>query len=400
MPTPSTATAPSSVLLFQGHSDFDSVNAMVAACADALAQLGFAPTVLDVRAADHVARALAVIRSGRLAFTLCLSGLGLPEEGFGEGFYAETDAPVVALWLDHPVFLYPRLRLPVTWLVSTFPAPHHVTFCRAKVRGDRPALHLAHGAAPRPIAPWRERDIPVLFSGSALLPDPETTRAGWADAYGVAVAKDLNAVVETHVAAPARPLEEVIAAVVGDRPVEKLYAYYKVADDYLRSRAKVVFLNAAAKLSITVVGRGWQGLAAGHDSRLKVLSEMPAPGVAELMARSRVVLNLLPPYFGSHERPFQAMAAGAAAATLPLSWFDSAVAKDAYLALPYESAACAEALAAALSDDDRLTATAAAGTAAFLAGHTWRHRMADLVAALNVSLSAAERGRGKGPIDA
>lgn len=392
MSSPSTAAVPSAgdVLLFKGHSDFDSVNAMVAACADALAQIGFAPTVLDVRAADHIARALAVIRSGRLAFTLCLSGLGLPEEGFGEGFYAETDAPVVALWLDHPVFLYPRLRLPVARLVSTFPAPHHVAFCRAKVRGERPALHLAHGAAPTPARPWRERDIPVLFSGSALLPDPETMRAGWADAYGAAVAKDLNAVVETHVAAPARPLEEVIASVVGDRPVEQLYAYYKVADDYLRSRAKVAFLNAAARLPVTVIGRGWQGLETNGGSRLKVLPEMPAPRVAELMARSRIVLNLLPPYFGSHERPFQAMAAGAVAATLPLSWFDGTVAKDAYMALPYEPAACADALAAALADDDRLAATASAGTAAFLAGHTWRHRMAALVAALKIGAPAQQ----------
>lgn len=388
MPTLSTAAPPSSVLLFQGHADFDSVNAMVAACADALAELGFAPTALDVRAADTVSRALAVIRSGRLAFTLCLSGVGLPEEGQGQGFYAETEAPVVALWLDHPVFLYPRLRLPVARLVSTFPAPHHVPFCRAKVRADRPALHLAHGATPTPARPWHERDIPVLFSGSTVVAEPDTTRAGWAEAYGAAVAKDLNAVIEAHRATPARPLEDAIAAVVGDQPVEKLYAYYKVADDYLRSRAKVAFLNAASKLPITVVGRGWQGLATGPGSRLQVLPEMPAPRVAELMARSRIVLNLLPPYFGSHERPFQAMAAGAVAATLPLSWFDGAVTKDAYLALPYEPTACAGTLAAALASDDRLAATAAAGTAAFLAGHTWRHRMAALVAALKTGVTA------------
>jgi hypothetical protein len=387
---PSTAATLPSVLLFQGHSDFDSVNAMVGACAEALAELGFAPIVLDVRAADVIARALAVIRSPRLAFTLCLSGFGLPDEGQGQGFYAETEAPVVALWLDHPVFLYPRLRLPVARLVSTFPAPHHVLFCRAKVRADRPTLHLAHGAQPASGRPWRDRDIPVLFSGSTLVPDPETTRAGWAEAYGAAVAKDLNAVVETHVAAPARPLEDAIAAVVGDGPVEKLYAYYKVADDYLRSRAKVAFLSAAARRSITVVGRGWQGLATNRGSSLKVLPEMPAPRVAELMARSRIVLNLVPPYFGSHERPFQAMAAGAVAATLPLSWFDGAVAKDAYLALPYEPAACAETLAATLDRDDHLAAIAAAGTAAFLAGHTWRHRMADLVAALGMTAPAKQ----------
>ena len=385
---PSTAATPSSVLLFQGHSDFDSVNAMVAHCADGLAALGFAPRVLDVREADHIARALAVIRSGRLAFTLCLSGMGLPDAGHGQGFYTETDAPVVALWLDHPVFLYPRLRLPVARLVSTFPAPHHVAFCRAKVRSDRPALHLAHAATRTTTRPWRARDIPVLFSGSTLHAEPEMTRAGWADAYGATVAQELNAVIEEHFTAPARPLEDAITKIVGDPPVEKLYAYYKVADDYLRSRAKVAFLNAAARLPVTVIGRGWQGLATDGGSRLKVLPEMPAPRVAELMAQSRIVLNLLPPYFGSHERPFQAMAAGAVAATLPLTWFDAAVAKDAYLALPYEPAACAEALAAALERDDQLAATAAAGTAAFLAGHTWRHRMAGLIAALKIAAPA------------
>jgi hypothetical protein len=381
-PIPPRSPTSGDVLLFKGHSDFASVNEMVRQCAEALAELGFRPTVLDVRDQGHIAAALKVVRGGRLAFTLCLSGIGLPDEGFGEGFYAETAAPVVALWLDHPVFLYPRLRLPLARLVSTFPAPHHVAFCQAKVRADRPALHLPHGAAPGPKRPWRERDIAVLFSGSTIHAMPAAARDGWAAAHGAAVAAQLNAISEEHLARPIRPLEDAIVAVVGERPIEQLYSYYKVVDDYLRSRAKVAFLNAAARLPITVIGRGWEGLAPKANGGLRMLPEMPAPEVAELMGRSRVVLNLLPPYFGAHERPFQAMAAGAAAATLPLSWFDTAVAKDAYLALPYEPAAFADALAGALGDDGRLHTVAAAGAAALAAGHTWRHRMETLLAAL------------------
>jgi hypothetical protein len=381
-PTASFPPASGDVLLFKGHSDFASVNAMLGECAEALAGLGLEPTVLDVRDPGHIAAALAVVRGGRLAFTLCMSGMGLPEAGHGEGFYAETAAPVVALWLDHPVFLYPRVRLPLARLVSTFPAPHHVAFCLAKVRADRPALHLPHGATPGPARPWRERDIPALFSGSTIHADPEAARAGWAAAHGAPAAAQLNAVVEEHFARPLAPLEEAIAAVVGEKPVEPLYSYYKVVDDYLRSRARVAFLNAAARLPITVVGRGWEGLAPEANSGLRVLPEMPAPEVANLMGRSRIVLNLLPSYFGAHERPFQAMAAGAVAATLPLGWFDAAVAKDAYLGLPYAPAAFADALAAALGDDARLQAIAAAGAAALASGHTWRHRMETLLAAL------------------
>ena len=55
----------------------------------------------------------------------------------------------------------------------------------------------------------------------------------------------------------------------------------------------------------TSVIRPWSHLMRAEPAR-------KAPEVMALMRHAKLVLNPLPPYYESHERPFQAMAAGAA----------------------------------------------------------------------------------------
>ena len=59
---------------------------------------------------------------------------------------------------------------------------------------------------------------------------------------------------------------------------------------------------------------GWEATAAECAARGKRACFLPArtaPETMTLMRRAQLVLNPLPPYYESHERPFQAMAAGA-----------------------------------------------------------------------------------------
>ncbi|MEO5335835.1 MAG: glycosyltransferase [Magnetospirillum sp. WYHS-4] len=364
------------VVLFKGVSDYLSLNTMVEGLAAAFGRRGFSPAILDMAAADYPDRIRATLAAGDTALFVSLNGIGLPREG--GTFFDRRDEPVVALFVDHPIYHLDRLSVRLPNLHFAFPSRSHVAFCR-----PLRALHLPHAAEFRSPTPWAARDISVLYCGSPLAADPEAQRAGWR-AHGARAAAALEAIVAAHDIQPREPLETVVARILGRPPEDReaLRPFFLAADAYLRSRIKVAAIAALADAGIatTVCGRGWEGL----SGRLRLLGSRTAPETFALMDRSRLVLNLLPPYYESHERVFQAMASGAVAATTPSDLWDET---GGLLSLPYEPKALAAALADALADDDRLAATAGDGRAIFLAGHTWDHRVDAILAFL-----AGERG--------
>ena len=363
-------------ILYKGNSEFDSLNTMVDHWAAALARRGIRPEIVDLRAPDPVARAVALIRRERVVLFVSLNGYGVPKPGQGPGFYQESAAPLFIHFVDHPVYHYPTIRSEVPHLLASFPTPGNLRFCRNHIRDDLPLIHLAHAAAPGESAPWTGRDCPPLLAGS-LHEDPEIGRARWIS-HGAAVRDRLEAMLASHLAAPRRALHEVVLEVLGDPrpPIEAVHGHFQVVDRYLRSRVRLDFVREAAArgLPLTLIGRGWDALLPKAGS-VRLLGERPVAEVFALMARTRLVLNLLPPYYESHERPFQAMAHGAVAATVAAPWLLEAVGGDALLALPPDPSEAVAIAAAALADDDALAARAAAGSAAFRRGHTWDHRL-------------------------
>lgn len=383
-------------VLYKGHSAFESLNTMVDHWAAALGRAGFRPTIVDVRRPDAVARTVHLIRTDEVALFLSLNGYGVPADGHGPGFYGESTAPLVMVFVDNPLYHPQTIRCEVPRAVVTFPTPHQISLCRDHIRADLPIFHIPHAAEPGRGVPWRDRDIPVLIAGSAH-DDPERARAGWA-AYGPAVRARLEDILAAHTVAPRRPLHEVALETLGhDRPsTDLLRSYFCVVDHYLRSAARVDFVRAASGLPLTLVGHGWDTLVPSRASH-HALGPRPAAAVFDLMARSKLVLNVLPPYYESHERPFQAMAHGAAAAAVAAPWFLEAVGVDAVWPLPPGPNAAASAVAMALADDDRLAAIAARGAASLREAHTWDHRLKRLLdqdtAAISSRRAAPASGR-------
>jgi len=365
------------VVLFKGHSQYDSVNTMVDAVARALEGLGAPTRILDTRAADCVAAAVALVRQQRVRLFLSLNGFGIPAAGQGAGFYAETDAPLLIYFVDHPAYHLPRIRASLPRLIMTFPTAHHVEFCRRFIRDDVALHHLPHATEAAEAAPWDGRDLPLFLSAS-LLTDPEPFRAQWRQ-HGPEVAARLEAMVEAHDAAPTAPLHEIVLGALGGAvpPIEVLASYMITVDTYLRSRIKLLLAQALAHLPLTLCGEGW----APHQvpgQQARFLPAMPVAETIAAMRRARIVLNPLPPYYESHERPLQAMANGAVAANGPCAPM-AADFPGGFLPLPAEPGAAAATLEAALADDTRLQQVAAAGHAACLAGHLWHHRAAEIL---------------------
>ena len=373
------------IILFRGHSLYDSVNTMVAELALAVGRQGCRPEVVDLRCEDARDRIVSLVREGAVGRFLCVNGLGLPATAEDCRLYRETGVPVVLYALDHPIGLYPCLQLPLPTLVATVPTRHNVDVCREVIRRDLRCYHLPHGAA-RPtsrLRPWRLRDVPLLLSASLQQP-PEAARADWRR-YGPVTCARLNAMVETHEADPARPLDQVIGSVLNapgslgssaGPDLHELFSCFSLLDGFLRNRLRERLVAACRRLPLTVCGSGWSADGAGAS---RFLGPRPVHEVFALMARAKIVLNPLPPYYQSHERPLQAMARGAVAATPPMPWFTPEPGEDPLIPLSDDVEESVAGLTAALADDASLEARARAGHDAFLAGHTWDHRARSLL---------------------
>lgn len=365
------------LLTYKGHSDFDSVNTMVATLAQAFAELGWEVSCVDLRDGDAARQAATLVTERGVDLVLSLNGYGIPAGG-DIGFYAGLAAPVVVLFVDHPVYHHPTIRTAVPTLRVSFPTAHHVDFCRDFVRADIPLGHIGHAASaadPADLRPWAERDIGVLVP-SSLAVMPEEDRRGWADQYGTEVAARLHAVIEEHEDDPTAPLHHCIQRVAGAVSLNLMHAYFSVADRYLRARAKLdgVRAMAAAGLRPWVCGPGWPDLASTALQR----GTTPVAEVFRLMGRARIVANLLPPYYHSHERPFQGAAHGAVAASSPSPWLRQ-IWNGQILTLSTDSSEAAEQLRTALADDDSLGQRARQGQQIVCSHHLWHHRAVEIL---------------------
>lgn len=74
-------TGPGTVVLYRGHSDYESVGTMVEALAAAFQRRGLTPVILDLRAPDCVQQAVQLVRSGDVRFFMSLNGYGIPGPG-------------------------------------------------------------------------------------------------------------------------------------------------------------------------------------------------------------------------------------------------------------------------------------------------------------------------------
>ena len=282
------------IVLFKGHSVYDSVNTMVDQFAAAFARQDAKTLILDTRAADCVPTVVRLVREKRVRLFFSLNGFGIPAQGQGAGFYAESPAPVVIYFVDHPAFHYPSILVPLPRLLVTFPTAHYVDFCRRHIRNDIAVHHLPHATAATDAAPWKDRELPIFLSASVMA-DPEPFRVAWAQ-HGAAVAAQLNAIVEAHLADPIKPLHEQIVPVLGyEPPVEVLASYFITVDTYIRSRIKHELIGAITHLPLTVCGNGWERLAQRDAIAARFLAPVPAPETIGMMRRAKLVLNPLPP---------------------------------------------------------------------------------------------------------
>jgi hypothetical protein len=379
------------ICLFRGNATTDgNVDRIGIALAAGFTANGWEAEVVDLSEGDAVTafnRAVTTAETKGLDFFLSVEGMG--SMGGLETLLANTGARQLYWALDHPHSGLERLRKLTPGSVATFPTRTNLACCRDYIRPDLVLAMGAHGAEPCAPLPWSRRDIDILFVGNAGGPGPSELRRGWKDLpppWNMV----LEAMAEGWAAAPHTPPETLArnaltAAGTTGINGHDFFAAQRMFDDWARGEVRHVNIPALAGLPLTLVGRGWEGLAQAEHT---VLGPRPADEVSRLVGRARLTLNLLPDYYLSHERVFSAMAAGTAVATTGSGCLANALGLESHPAddtaighLP-PSADRPEYLRALWADQGALAELADAGLDEFRHHHTWERRVAGLLAAI------------------
>lgn len=366
-------------VLFTGSVLHGNVARMMAGLAQGFAALGVRATLLDVGRPDLGDALRRAVEVGDADFILSPTGLGLDLRA-ENNLFDRIGRPLVSLYLDPLVGYADQVLAPIRRRVVTTVSDCDLDYWR-EAGAPGAIRHLPHAATPRAGRDWAGRDIALLFPATGCA-DPERTRADWSR-HGAKAAAELNAVLDVHLRAPLAPLTSAIAEVLGGRlEVRNPYAihpYFVTLEVYLRQRARWRLLEALKGLPVTVAGPAWETFAARHPGHgFEFAGPRPAGEVQNMMARTKIVLNACTGFHGTHERVFDAAAAGAAAATSPTRWFCANAPRDAVILLEDDGAA--DELRRLLGRDGDMARIAAEGRAWQARDHTWTHRAREILA--------------------
>jgi glycosyltransferase involved in cell wall biosynthesis len=372
------------VVLFQSISQYQSLNTMAREIADAWAERGIEPRIINLRRAGYQAIAEA-LSDGEVRAVLTISGYGIVDPYSKDrlfALYRAAGVPVVSLYFD-PLPLYlDQVRAPVPRRLVTTTSDAEIDYWRACDPPPADIRHLPHGAPPAPVPDWDQRDIPLLFSGTGPQ-DPERMRTDWA-AFGTVIEDHLNRILDVYLAAATpRSLTAIIAEALEGRydvsEPARLQPYFAAFDFYLRARLRWRMISDLAERPLTVVGDGWEALAERLAERprcrIRFLPAQEAGAVRALIGRSRLVLNICTPHHGSHERVFHALAAGTPVLSSQTGWLAREAPADALALVNVERDSPRERAEALADAPDHARTMAETGRRWFLEHHTWQHRL-------------------------
>jgi hypothetical protein len=312
------------VLIIKGSSQYGGTRLFADHATEAFQRQGHEVEVLDAAGADGVARILAYRPQGPLDLVFTIAIGGEVQDGSGRTLRDVFGAPHVVWHTDYALSQAHRLRGTPASTALLLVDPTQVEAVRSIYGPERFAHldffpHPAFGEPAPDDATLEEfverRPIKVLWSGSFQKPAPPwggvagPGRRAFQDAFDLAMSEEW---MPPHVA-----LDTVLASRGLDLknpdniPVREAAT---LVDIEIRMARRFAFLKAVAKtgVPIHICGLGWESqLYRFKNATFEGPVDMPR--VAELMRRSRLVLNTNGNFGGgSHERPFSASLAGAA----------------------------------------------------------------------------------------
>lgn len=263
-------------------------------------------------------------------------------------------------------------------LVCTYPTTTNLA-CALNMVGEHDARLLRHSAVPRVTAPLREREAAVVFAGN-FTPAAEVraklaaVSAGLLPLFDEAVTR-----LETGEAAT---LEDAVSPGFTDIHGSQRDTFVRLCqhvDRYVRSDVRERIVRSLKGLPVHLFGSGWDCL--DLPPNVRRYGSCDASAVSAANGQARLVINSTPRYYESHERMFEAAAAGAGLITARNPYTQATFGRCAELFDAPEQAG--ELCARLLADRGRLEEFGARGIALIRDREGWPHRAEEIVRMLD-----------------
>lgn len=341
-------------------------------------------TAAEAEAAVHWTRS----GNGKLVIDLCCWGHAISQARLD----AESDTPpvydaggisCVAMLLDQAYF-QPIASIHASRLYAAFPDPSVLE----QLALVEPSLQLAASVFVPPgvrpendrSVPWSERDIDVLYTGNLHVSALDRVWGGESDhAMCDALADAASADVPLH-----RSAIEVARALGRAPGAAQWRTLLRDVEFFMRARNRVAAVLAAARsgASIHVVGGGWEKIEL--PANVTVLPLMSYAGMLDLAGRSRLCIDSSSYPHGANDRIFNYALNGTPCLTNSRKWVEPYFGQDQGMQF-YPGAnpeVLAERIPELLANPQHLRQQGEAGRTVTLAGHTWRHRVEDILSTL------------------
>ncbi|HWA61510.1 MAG TPA: glycosyltransferase [Caulobacteraceae bacterium] len=391
-------------VLLKGPSQYEGTRTFIDHAAAALARRGYRPDVVDLQGVETpMAAILEAAAAGPPAFVFSINMLGEARDGLGRTMGEIFEAPHVVWHVDYILSQEVRLAATPASAALLMVDPTQVeALASIYGRARFPNTGFCPHAAVGEVAPddadaeafAANRPIPILWCGTLQ----KLKAPPWADADAPTRkvfddATDLALSVEWM--APHEALDQVLASRgldLADPENQGARQAARFVDVQVRVTRRYAFVKALAKtgLPIHICGLGWD---ADLYRFKKPVYEGPVSmsRMSELMRRSRIVLNTNGNFgAGSHERPLSTLLAGAASFSDYSRYYGEVFedGRDITLFRWMEVRGGLDRLQALAADAAAAHATAVAGKAKVLAGHTWDSRIERVLEAAGLPLQA------------
>ena len=246
---------------------------------------------------------------------ICYDGIGMDPI---DKLYDELDIPVINILVDHPMDMSFRIRKHPAKYIQFSPDEHHITYAK-RFLGVENAFFLPHMASlerqPQRI-PMEEKSIPLLMPGSMFPCNDlyQKIKEQWPDEK---VQLLVLGTMEYLIDHPDLTMEDALQLYAADHgmwlPDESIATLMENSRDadlfvrmYFRSRA--VSLIASSGIPLTLIGNGWDSLAALQRKNVTILPSHTFTDVFSYIEQAKITLTVMPWFkAGSHERIFNSL---------------------------------------------------------------------------------------------
>jgi glycosyltransferase involved in cell wall biosynthesis len=229
--------------------------------------------------------------------------------------YIDTlHAPFYNYIVDHPLYHHPVIKIKLNNSNVICIDENHRKYVEQHYPNIKNTIFMPLGAmqAVNEI-PYEERNIDVLFSGT-YTPSKELQM----EIEESDLRDDLNIFFNELKENTSLTQEEALRNILvrtgeeltNQEFADRLNSYY-LADKYLRAyyREKVIQTLLENEIDVTIYGYGWERFETNHKDHLNFHNQVSFPVSLEIIAESKIVLNIMPWFKnGVHDRVLSAMA--------------------------------------------------------------------------------------------